>query len=92
MRILGWFVGALVFGVIGAYSIVATCVGLACMFIGVYELTRAESASAEVEHQKRLAVWVNGSVVNSGLTEEEADVVADAYLNAGFFDVETGEQ
>lgn len=92
MRILGWLIAALVFGALGVYSIVATCVGLACMFIGVYELTRAESVKAAVQHEKRFAVWVNGSVVNSGLTEEEADVMADAYLKAGFFDVETGEQ
>lgn len=92
MRILGWLIAALVFGALGVYSIVATCMGLACLIIMVYEISRAESVNAEIRHEKRFKVWVNGKIVNSGLTEEEADVMADAYLKAGFFDVEVGEK
>ena len=93
MKILAWSIGALVFGIVGLQSVGAMIIALVCMCCGVYELQKRDShASSEIRHEKRFAVWVNGSIVNSGLTEEEADVMADAYLNAGFFDVETGEQ
>ena len=92
MRILGWLIAALVFGALGVYSIVATCIGLTCFIIMVYEISCEEKVKAEIRHEKRFKVWVNGMVVNSNLTEEEADVMADTYLKAGFFDVETGEK
>lgn len=90
MKLFVWTMGALISIIVGIHFAGVMLIAFVCLCGGVYELWKRDNVEPLVERRDKYCVWVNGAVMNSGLTEEEADVMADAYLKAGFFDVETG--
>lgn len=89
MKLAMFSILALVFAVLGTWCVFFMPLALICLGLGIYELWKRDDVVC-IQTRERWNVWVNGEVMNSGLTEEEADVMADAYLKAGFFDVEIG--